>query len=180
MTLMRRNDVTFTSFRRHVLTRFLINQAQITAFFILKSYVIKISRTELTGIVYQYLQIKLKLHLLLFYPSAWYICEFLLFHIEIEGKCGWITGRAEGYVAPPQIIGGGGGEAGPLAPLFLRLCIRRVIPYFDTTCPLLNTEPDPASVRPGSTLLVLAYAFRFMRYRVNKILAMYNLHDSSM
>ena len=31
-TLMRCNDVTSTSFRRHVPTRFLINQAQITAF----------------------------------------------------------------------------------------------------------------------------------------------------
>ena len=125
-TSMRRNDVTSTSFRRHVPTRFLINQAQITAFFILKSYLIKISRIELTGIIYQYLQIKLKLHLL-FYLSAWYICDFFLFHIEIEGKCP--------HDPPP-----------PPPPLFLRLCIRRVIPYFDTTCPLLNTEPDPASV----------------------------------
>ena len=34
------------------------------------------------------LQINLKLHLLLFYPSTWYNCDFFLFHIEIEGKCG--------------------------------------------------------------------------------------------
>ena len=100
-TSMRHNDVTSTSFRHHVPTRFLMNQAQITAFFILKSYFIKISRIELTGIVYQYLQIKLKLDLLLFYPSAWYICDFFLFHMEIEGKCGWIIGRAKQYVAPP-------------------------------------------------------------------------------
>ena len=108
-TSMRRNDVTLTSFRRHVPIRFLINQAQITAFFILKSYVIKMSRIELTGIVYQYLQMKLKLHLLLFYPSAWYICDFFLFHIEIEGKCGWIIGRAKGYVALPplKLLAGG-------------------------------------------------------------------------
>ena len=33
---------------------------------------------------------KLKLHLLLFYPSTWYICDFFLFNIEIEGKGGWI------------------------------------------------------------------------------------------
>ena len=35
---------------------------------------------------------------------------FFLFHIEIEGKGGWIIGGAKGYVGPPsQIIGGGGG-----------------------------------------------------------------------
>ena len=51
MTSMRRNDVASTSFRRHVPTRFLINQYQITAFLILKSYIIQNSRTELRGIV---------------------------------------------------------------------------------------------------------------------------------
>ena len=62
---------------------------------------------------------KLKLHLLLFYPSTWYICDFFLFHIEIEGKGGLIFffgggggggggGVGKGYVAPPsQIIGWG-------------------------------------------------------------------------
>ena len=54
------------------------------------------------------LQIKLKLHLLLFYPSTWYICDFFLFHIEIEGKCGWIIGGGGG---------GGGGANGGLVPL---------------------------------------------------------------
>ena len=55
------------------------------------------------------------LHLLLFYPSTWYICDFFPFHIEIEGKGGWIIrggggggGGGKGYVGPPsQIIGGG-------------------------------------------------------------------------
>ena len=37
MTSMRRNDVASTSFRRHVPNRFLINQCQIIAFFILKA-----------------------------------------------------------------------------------------------------------------------------------------------
>ena len=36
MTSMRRNDVASTSFRRHVPTRFLINQCQIITFRILK------------------------------------------------------------------------------------------------------------------------------------------------
>ena len=50
-TTMRRNDVASTSFRRHVLTRFLINQCQIITFLILKSDIIKKSRIELRGIV---------------------------------------------------------------------------------------------------------------------------------
>ena len=67
---------------------------------------------------------KLKLHVLLFYPSTWYICDFFLFHIEIEGKGGWIIGGE-----------GGGGQrvcwaptlsnylVGGLAPLYLRLWV---------------------------------------------------------
>ena len=68
---------------------------------------------------------KLKLHLLLFYPSTWYICDFFLFHIEIEGKGGWIIwggggGGGKGYVAPPpplKLLGGGPG------PLYLGLWV---------------------------------------------------------
>ena len=62
---------------------------------------------------------KLKLHLLLFYPSTWYICDFFLFHIEIEGKGGWIIwggeggggGAAKGMLPPPplKLLGGGPG-----------------------------------------------------------------------
>ena len=43
------------------------------------------------------------------------MCDFFLFHMEIEGKGGWIIGGGgggKGYVAPSQIIGGRG--AGPL------------------------------------------------------------------
>ena len=40
-----------TSFRRHVATRFLINQCQIITFLILKSDIIENSRIELRGIV---------------------------------------------------------------------------------------------------------------------------------
>ena len=47
---MRRNDVASTSFRRHVPTRFLINQCQIITFLILKSDNIENSRIELKGI----------------------------------------------------------------------------------------------------------------------------------
>ena len=51
MTSMRRNNVASTSFRRHVPTRFLINQCQIITFLILKSDIIENSRIELRGIV---------------------------------------------------------------------------------------------------------------------------------
>ena len=57
------------------------------------------------------------LHLLLFYPSTWYICDFFLFHIEIEGKGGWIIGGGggggKGYVGPPLKLLGGPGPPGP-------------------------------------------------------------------
>ena len=105
---MRCNHVASTSFRSHVHSRFLTNQCQIITFLILKSDIIENSRIELRGIVLPALQIKLKLHLLLLYPSTWYICDYFLFHIEIKGKGGWIIlggGRAKG-MPPSQIIGG--------------------------------------------------------------------------
>ena len=46
LTSMRRNDVASMSFRRHVPTRFLINQCQIITFLILKSDNIENSRKE--------------------------------------------------------------------------------------------------------------------------------------
>ena len=51
MTSMRRNDVASTSFRRHVPTRFLINQCQIITILILKSDIIENSRIELREII---------------------------------------------------------------------------------------------------------------------------------
>ena len=101
-TSMRRNEVASTSFRRHVPTRFLINQCQIIAFLILKSYIIQNARIELRGIVLPVPSNKLKLHLFIIFSSAWYICDFFLFHIEIEGKCGWIIGGAKGMLPPPS------------------------------------------------------------------------------
>ena len=120
LTSMRHNDVSSTSFRHHVPTRFLINQCQIITFLILKSDIIENSSIELKGIVLPVPSNQIKVTL--FYPSTWYICDFFLFHIEIEGKCGWIIGGGggggKGYVAPPhQIIGGGGGDCPPCPPL---------------------------------------------------------------
>ena len=51
MTSMRRKDVASTSFRRHVPTRFLINQCHIITILILKSDIIENSRIELREIV---------------------------------------------------------------------------------------------------------------------------------
>ena len=84
-------------------TRFLINQCQIITFLFLKSDK-ENSRMKLRGIVLPVPSNQLKLHLFLFYPSTWYICDFFLFHIEIEGKGGWIIGGVgvgKGYVGPP-------------------------------------------------------------------------------
>ena len=47
LTSMRRNDVASTSFRRHVPTRFLINQCQMIAFLFLKYDNIESSRKDL-------------------------------------------------------------------------------------------------------------------------------------
>ena len=76
MTSMRRNNVASTSFRRHVPTSFLINQCQIITVLILKSDIIENSRIELREIVLPVPSNQIKLHLLLFYPSTWYICDF--------------------------------------------------------------------------------------------------------
>ena len=90
---MRRNDVTSTSFRRRVSTRFLINQCQIITFLILKYDIIENSRIELRGIVLP---------------------------VQVGGLLG--GGGAKGMLAPPrsQIIGGGWPPLAP-PPLFLRL-----------------------------------------------------------
>ena len=71
------------------------------------------SRIELRGIVPSNL-IKVTFIIILFYPSAWFVFYFFLFHIEIEGKCGWIIGGGGGGAG-----GGGRGEGakGMLAPL---------------------------------------------------------------
>ena len=67
-------------------------------------------------------QIKVTFIIILFYPSAWFVFDFFLFHIEIEGNCGWI-------IVCVCVWGGGG--VGPLSnywvglthppPTFLRL-----------------------------------------------------------
>ena len=94
---MRRNDVASTSFRRHVPTRFLINQCQIITFLILKYDIMENSRIELRGIVLP---------------------------VQVGGLLGGGGGGGQRVCWPPppsQIIGGGAWP--PWPPLFLRLCI---------------------------------------------------------
>ena len=67
-TSMRRNDVTSTSFRCHVPTRFLINQCQIITFLILKYDNIENSRIELKGIVLQVRSNQIKVTLIIILP----------------------------------------------------------------------------------------------------------------
>ena len=78
-TSMRRNDVASTSFRRHVPTRFLINQCQIITLLILKYDIIENTRIELRGIVLP---------------------------VQVGGLLG--GGGAKGMLAPPfRLLGGG-------------------------------------------------------------------------
>ena len=68
LTSIRRNDVAWTSFRRHVPTTFLINQCQIITFPILKSDNIENSRIELKGIVLPVPSNQIKVTFIIFLP----------------------------------------------------------------------------------------------------------------
>ena len=98
---MRRNDVASTSFRRHVPTRFLINQCQIITFLILKSDKIEISRIERNSFASSF---KSNLSYIYYYFTLEHgtFVIFSLFHIEIEGKCRWIIGWQKGMLPPPH------------------------------------------------------------------------------
>ena len=109
MTSMRRNDVASTSFRRHVPTRFLINQCQIIIFLILKSDIIENSRIELRGIVLPVPSDQNKVTFIIILPFNLVHLSFSLLHIEIEGNVGGLLGGGGG--------GGGGGAKGMLPPL---------------------------------------------------------------
>ena len=139
MTSMRRNDVASTSFRRHVPTRFLINQCQIIIFLILKSDIIENSRIELRGIVLPVPSNQIKVAFIMFYPSTWYICDFFLFHVEIEGKGGWIIGGAKGYVGPPplKLLGGPGPPPPPSS--YAQTVRKKYVTHSFPQCLVTNT-----------------------------------------
>ena len=110
MTSMRRKDVASMSFRLHVTTRILINQCEIITFLILKSDIIENSRIELKGIVLPVPSNQIKVTVIMILPfSLVHLC-FFLFHIIIEGKCGWINwGGGQRVCWPPlKLLGGPG------------------------------------------------------------------------
>ena len=119
---MRRNDVASTSFRRHVPTRFLINQCQIITFLILKSDIIENSRIELRGIVLPVPSNQIKVAFIIIFPfNLVYLCFFPVSRRNRRKR--WVDywGGGKGYVGPPLKLLGGG--LAPLPPLFLRLCV---------------------------------------------------------
>ena len=122
MTSMRRIDVASTSFRRHVPTRFLINQCQIITILILKSDIIEISRIELREIVLPVPSNQIKIiHLLLFYASTWYICDFFPVSHRNRRKrrvdyWGGGGGGPKSMLAPPPKLLGGGACPPPSPP----------------------------------------------------------------
>ena len=97
-------------------SRFLINQCQIITFQLLKYDIIENSRIELRGIVLPVPSNEIKVTFIIITLQLGTFVIFL-FHIEIEGKGGWIIwlggggrggGGAKGMLGPPsQIIGWG-------------------------------------------------------------------------
>ena len=77
---MRRNEVASTSFRRHVPTRFLINQCQIITFLILKSGIIENSRLEEKGIVFPVPSKQIKVTFIIILPFN--LVHFLFFPVS--------------------------------------------------------------------------------------------------
>ena len=112
-TSVRRDDVASTSFRRRVPTRFLINQCQIITFLILKYDIIENSRIELRGIVLPVPSNQIKVTFIIISPFNLVLCNFFLFHIEIEGNGGWIIGGPKGMLAPLSNYWGRPGPPGP-------------------------------------------------------------------
>ena len=127
-TSMQRNDVASTSFRRHVPSRFLINQCQIITFLILKYDIIENSRIELRGIVLPVPSNEIKVTFIIILPfNLVHLWFFPVSHRNWRKR--WVDnlggggggGGAKGMLGPPpsQIIGWG---ACP-PPLYLRLWV---------------------------------------------------------
>ena len=69
-------------------------------FLILKSDIIENSRIELRGIVLPVSSNQIKVTFSIILPFNFVHLCFFLFHIEIEGKCGWIIWGPKGMLAP--------------------------------------------------------------------------------
>ena len=107
-TSMRHNNVTSTSFRRHVPTRFLINQCQIITFLILKSDNIENSGIELKGIVLQVRSNQIKVTFIIILPfNLVHLSCFPVSHRNRRKM--WVDygGEPKGMLAPPlKLLGG--------------------------------------------------------------------------
>ena len=123
---MRRNDVASTSFRRHVPTRFLINQSQIITFLILKSDIIENSRIELRGIVLPVPSNQIKVAFIIILPFNFvHLWFFPVSHRNWRKR--WVDywggggGGGQRVCWPPSQVIGGAWPPCPPPPLFLRL-----------------------------------------------------------
>ena len=124
MTSMRRNDVASTSFRRHVPTRFLINQCQIIIFLILKSDIIENSRIELRGIVLPVPSNLINVaFIIILHFNLVYLWFFPVSHrnwrkrwVDYWGGGGGGGGGGQRVCWPPSQIIGGAGPPGPPPP----------------------------------------------------------------
>ena len=94
-----------------------MNQCQIITFLNLKSDIIENSRIEFRVIVLPVPSNQIKVTFIIIYPSTWCICDFFLFHIEIEKKkVGGLLGGAKGYIGPLSNYWGGPGPCPPPPP----------------------------------------------------------------
>ena len=110
---MRHNDLASTSFRRHLPTRFLINQCQIITFLILKSDNIESSRPELKGIILPVPSVQIKVTFSIILPfNLVHFFIFSCFTLKLKEMLVDYWGPKVCW-PPSQIIGG----VAPSAPL---------------------------------------------------------------
>ena len=146
---MRRNEVALTSFRRHVPTRFLINQCQIITFIILKSDIIENSRIELRGIVLPAPSSQIKVTFIILLFNLVHLWFFPVSHrnwrkrwVDYWGGGGGRGGQRLCWPPPHplKLLGGGGWP--PLAPPLPRSMLGTVLSNkkdFHVTPPALVT-----------------------------------------
>ena len=115
MTSMQRNDVASTSFRRHVPTRFLINQCEMITFLILKSDIIENSRIELRGIVLPLPSNQIKVAFIIIFPfNLVHLCFFPVSHRNRRKRWVDYLGGPKGMLAPLSNYWGPGPPGPPL------------------------------------------------------------------
>ena len=133
MTSMRRNDVASTLFRRHVPTRFLINQCQIITFLVLKSDIIENSRIELRGIVLPIPSNQIKVTFIIILPfNLVHLWFFPVSHRNWRKR--WMDywgGGGQRVCWPPLSNYWGGGLAPPPGP---PSSYAYVLPWFVAGC----------------------------------------------